>query len=165
MSDDNIFRIVMAAGMLAVMPIAVYRRLRSQATGEPLDRRQEGLFILLTLRPLGIAMMLAIIAFVIIQDWMAWSAMQLPTWLRWIGVALGTAAGALLIWTLRHLGLNLTDTVVTRRQHTLVTSGPYRFVRHPFYTATALAIVANALVTANWFIFAAGVAVFALLVI
>src|SRR5262245_21261087 len=91
--------------------------------------------------------------------------MKLPTWLRWIGVAIGTGAGALLIWTLKHLGLNLTDTVVTRRQHTLVTSGPYRFVRHPFYTATALAIVANALVTANWFIFAAGVAVFALLVI
>lgn len=33
--------------------------------------------------------------------------------------------GGLLIWTLRTLGANLTDTVITRKEHTLVTSGPY----------------------------------------
>jgi protein-S-isoprenylcysteine O-methyltransferase Ste14 len=27
----------------------------------------------------------------------------------------------------------LTDTLVTRREHTLITHGPYRWVRHPFY--------------------------------
>ena len=64
----------------------------------------------------------------------------------------GIVAAFLLIWTLRSLGINLTDTVVTRQHHTLVTSGPYRFVRHPFYVASALAIFANALATANWFI-------------
>ncbi len=44
--------------------------------------------------------------------------------------------------TLRSLGKNLTDTVVTRRAHTLVTSAPYRWVRHPFYDALALAVLA-----------------------
>ena len=44
----------------------------------------------------------------------------------------------LLIWTLRSLGPNLTDTVVTRQAHTLVTRGPYRWVRHPFYGCMAL---------------------------
>ena len=71
----------------------------------------------------------------------------------------------MLIWTFRSLGTNITDTVVTRRQHTLVTTGPYHFVRHPFYVASALANTANALVTANWFIALMGGLALALLVV
>jgi hypothetical protein len=56
---------------------------------------------------------------------MAWSSVFIPLWMRWLGVALGVMAGVLLTWTLQTLGSNLMDTVVTRREHTLVTSGPY----------------------------------------
>jgi protein-S-isoprenylcysteine O-methyltransferase Ste14 len=62
------------------------------------------------------------------------------------------------------LGKNLTDTVVTRREHTLVTHGPYAFVRHPFYDAVALSVLANSLVAANWFIFLTGGMAFALII-
>lgn len=82
MGDDQTFRIVLLAGLLAFMPIGIYRRVRSQATGEKLDRRQEGRLILFTLRPLGIAMMIGIIAFVISPTSMAWSSVPLPTWMR-----------------------------------------------------------------------------------
>ena len=61
-------------------------------------------------------------------------------------------AATLLIVTFRALGTNITDTVVTRAEHTLVTEGPYRWVRHPFYVAFALAMAADSLVTANWFL-------------
>ena len=54
---------------------------------------------------------------------------------------------------------------MTRRQHTLVTTGPYQFVRHPFYVASALAFTANALATANWFIALMGGLAMALLVL
>jgi protein-S-isoprenylcysteine O-methyltransferase Ste14 len=54
--------------------------------------------------------------------------------------------------------------VVTRRAHTLVTSGPYRWVRHPFYDATALSMLANALAAANWFLLLTGSAVLILIV-
>jgi protein-S-isoprenylcysteine O-methyltransferase Ste14 len=165
MGDDHTFRIILAVGMLVFMPIGIYRRVRSQATGETLDRRQEGWLILLTLRPLGIAMMLGVIAFVVSPASMAWSSVPLPAWMRWTGVAIGAIAGVLLTWTSSSLGENLTDTVVTRRKHTLVTTGPYAWVRHPFYTSAAVAIVANSLVTANWFVFITGCLTFALLVI
>lgn len=165
MSDDNVFRIVLLLGMLIVVPIGIYRRVKSQATGETLDRRQEGVLILFTLRPLGLAMMAGIIAFIISPASMEWSSIPLPAWARWIGVAIGIAAGVTLTWTLRTLGENLTDTVVTRIKHTMVTTGPYRWVRHPFYTSFALAIVANTLVTANWFIFLTGLLALTLIVI
>jgi protein-S-isoprenylcysteine O-methyltransferase Ste14 len=60
------------------------------------------------------------------------------------------------IWTFHCLGLNLTDTVVTRRAHTLVTSGPYRWVRHPFYGCVALFTTGSAVVAANWFMAVTG---------
>ena len=89
----------------------------------------------------------------------------LPDWLRWAGVVSGIAGGGLLLWTFRTLGPNLTDTVVTRKTHTLVTRGPYRWVRHPFYDSAALCILANSLVAANWFILLTGVLALGLLVI
>jgi protein-S-isoprenylcysteine O-methyltransferase Ste14 len=165
MGDDNTFRIMLVVGMLVFMPIAIYRRVRSQATREKLDRRQEGYLILFTLRPLGIAMMVGVIAFVINPTSMTWSSVPLPAWMRWMGVAIGAITGVLLTWTLSNLGENLTDTVVTRKKHTMVTTGPYAWVRHPFYTSVALAIVANSLATANWFVFTTGCLAVTLLVI
>ncbi len=165
MNQDQTFRLVLIVGALIVLPVMVYHRIRSQATREKLDRWQEGLFILFTLRPLGFATVLGLIAYMIDPHWMDWSSISLPAWLRWVGVGLGVIAGGLLIWTLRNLGKNLTDTVVTRRAHTLVFSGPYRWVRHPFYDAVALSILANAITAANWFLLLTGSLVVVLLIL
>ena len=165
MGDDQTFRIILALGLAAVLPFGIYHRLRSQATREMLDRRQEGLFILLSLRPIGLAAMGGLLTFVVNPALMAWSSVPLLVSLRWAGVGIGLLAGSLFVWTFRILGTNITDTVVTRRHHTLVTTGPYRFVRHPFYVAAALAYVANALATANWFIALMGGLAMTLLVV
>ena len=165
MGDDQTFRIILALGMAAVLPFGIYHRVRSQATGETLDRRQEGLFILLTLRPIGLAAWVGLLTFVSNPEWMAWSSVPLPVSLRWAGVGIGLVAGSLLVWTFRTLGTNITDTVVTRRDHKLVTTGPYQFVRHPFYLAAALAYLANALATTNWFIALTGGLAMTLLVV
>jgi len=153
---DQTFRMILIGGALALFPIMVYHRLKSQATGESLDRWQEGPFILFTLRPVGIAAMLGLVAYMIDPSWMRWSSVPLPAAVRWVGVGLGVIAGGLMVWTLRSLGTNLTDTVVTRRAHTLVTAGPYRWIRHPFYVAAALAMLGNSLAAANWFILLTG---------
>jgi protein-S-isoprenylcysteine O-methyltransferase Ste14 len=165
MADDQTFRLILALGMAAFLPVAVYHRVRSQSSGESLDRSQEGLFILLTLRPCGLAAMGGLVAFLLNPSWMSWASVPLPVSLRWAGVAIGVPTVALGIWTFRSIGRNITDTVVTRREHTLVTSGPYRLVRHPFYVTTALGLLANSLTTANWFIALAGAAALALIVI
>ncbi|MCY4077996.1 MAG: isoprenylcysteine carboxylmethyltransferase family protein [Acidobacteria bacterium] len=164
-ADDQTFRLILVVGMAAFLPVALYHRVRSQSSGESLDRRQEGLFILLTLRPLGLATMGGLVAFLVNPTWMAWASVPLPAALRWAGVAVGVPTVALGIWTFRSIGRNITDTVVTRREHTLVTHGPYRFVRHPFYVTTGLALVANSLTTANWFIALTGAGALALMVL
>lgn len=165
MQNDNIFRFILILGSVVVFPIAIYHRLKSQASGERLNRRAEGIFILVTLRPIGVASVLGLFAYMINPAWMQWSSLPLPTWLRWMGVGLGVPAAVLIITVFRTLGTNLTDTVVTRLQHSLVTSGPYRWVRHPFYVSFALAVTANVLVTANWFLALTGLIAFSLIVI
>lgn len=164
MSDDEIFRLILIGGFVAVLPVGVYHRLKA-ATPEKLDRRQEGLFLLISIRLLAGIGMLGLFAFMIDPSWMAWSSVPLPAWVRWIGVAIGVLGALLLTWTFRCIGKNITDTVVTRKEHSLVMTGPYRWVRHPFYVAFALAMLANSLVTANWYVFAIGPVVFLLLVV
>lgn len=165
MDQDQTFRIAIVIAALTVLPIAAYHRIKSQANGEKLDRRQEGLFILFTLRPVGVSHMLGLIVYMVSPQWMAWSSVTLPDRLRWIGVGVGVVAGPLLVWTLHSLGKNLTDTVVTRREHTLVASGPYRWVRHPFYDCVALWMLAITLIAANWFFLLTGGLIFVLLIV
>jgi protein-S-isoprenylcysteine O-methyltransferase Ste14 len=164
LETDNLFHLILTVGFGVMAPVGFYFRLKSH-TQEPLDRRQEGLFILISLRLVGLAGVAGLIAYIIAPSSMSWSALPLPDWLRWLGVVLGIGAGLMLIWTLRTLGKNLTDTVVTRKDHFLVTGGPYRFVRHPFYCSSFLAIAANTLVAANWFFLAGGLVFCVLIVI
>jgi len=165
MSEEETLRWSLLAGMLAVFPIIAYHRIKAHRAGESLDRYQEGLFILATLRPIGLVFFVSLAIYLVNPTRMAWSAVALPAWVRWIGVGMIAAAGALLFWTLHSLGMNLTDTVVTRKAHTLVVNGPYRWVRHPFYDTVALLLFAISLVAANWFMLVSGTVVFTLLAV
>jgi protein-S-isoprenylcysteine O-methyltransferase Ste14 len=152
MNLDATFRPFVIAGFWLVIVIALPFRIRSQATGEKLDRTQEGMTMMIVLRLTGLAVWAGVIAFMIDPPLMAWSSLPLPAATRWAGVGLTIITAGLLLWTLRSLGPNLTDTVVTRAAHTLVTRGPYRWVRHPFYDCMALFVASTALMMANWFV-------------
>ena len=149
-------------GLLLLVIIGVPHRLRAR-TGEKLDRRQEGLFILVALRSVALVGVIAMVAYLLNPANLAFSGVPLPDWLRWGGVCVWGMTLCLLLWTLRTLGKNLTDTVVTRQRHTLVTTGPYRWVRHPFYVCAALMTVAISLVSANAFFLIDGGLIFLLL--
>jgi protein-S-isoprenylcysteine O-methyltransferase Ste14 len=164
MNADNTFRWVLLAGLLVMLPVAAYHRLRS-ITKERLDRTQEGWFILITLRLAGVATMGSIVAYLVNPQGIAWASVPLPEWLRWTGAGLLAACALLLSWTLHSLGKNLTDTVVIRKAHTLVTTGPYRWVRHPFYVSVLLLALSCAMLAANWFILASGLTLFTMMVL
>jgi protein-S-isoprenylcysteine O-methyltransferase Ste14 len=52
---------------------------------------------------------------------------------RWIGVVLYAAGGALRLWPVFVLGRRFSGLVAIQRDHTLVTDGLYRVIRHPSY--------------------------------
>jgi protein-S-isoprenylcysteine O-methyltransferase Ste14 len=68
----------------------------------------------------------------------------------WILAAIGAllfACGiALAVWARVHLGRNWGMPMTQRAEPELVTSGPYRFVRHPIYSGLLTAMLGTALV-------------------
>lgn len=148
MNSELPFQVAIGVLLALYFPVGAYHRWRA-ATGEPLHRRDEGLFILIALRLSGLLAMLTILAYLIDPRSLQWSQIELPTGLRWGGLGLGVVAGIWLFWVLHTLGPNLTDTVAVRVHATLVTHGPYRWVRHPFYLAAFLIILSFSLLMAN----------------
>lgn len=155
MPDDNTFRLMLLLIVALFGPIAMSYRLRSQ-TDEKLDRWQEGVLIMTGLRLCAVPCVVGGVVWMIDSRRLAWSAIPIPVWPRWVGVAIAGCTGLLVWWTFHNLGKNLTDTVVTRRNSSLVTSGPYRYVRHPFYLAFLLGLTGSSLAMANWFILLVG---------
>jgi len=164
MSADELFRWIFVAILVGFLPFGLYHRIRSNIGGEKLDRWQEGKFILFGLRLSGLPWFIGGIVWMIDPSLMAWASVPLPLWLRWCGFILIAVWGVLFVWTFQTLGKNLTDTVVTRQEHTLVTTGPYRYVRHPFYLSFLIAVIGGSIVTANWYLFLSSLLPFVFLV-
>jgi protein-S-isoprenylcysteine O-methyltransferase Ste14 len=62
------------------------------------------------------------------------------------GTLLFACGIALAVWARVHLGRNWGMPMTQRAEPELVTSGPYRFVRHPIYTGLLTAMLGTALV-------------------
>ncbi|HEU4620511.1 MAG TPA: isoprenylcysteine carboxylmethyltransferase family protein [Gammaproteobacteria bacterium] len=76
-----------------------------------------------------------------------------------VGVALCAAGIGFAIWARFHLGRNWGMPMSVKQDAELVTTGPYKHVRHPIYTGILLALVGSALVLGAWY--AGVVAIFA----
>jgi protein-S-isoprenylcysteine O-methyltransferase Ste14 len=80
--------------------------------------------------------------------------------IRWLGVALFAAGGALRLWPVFVLGRRFSGLVAIQPEHTLVTSGIYGVIRHPSY----LGLLVNSLGWALAFRSGVGVLLTALLI-
>ncbi|CDX62701.1 Isoprenylcysteine carboxyl methyltransferase [Mesorhizobium plurifarium] len=70
-----------------------------------------------------------------------------------IGAVLTVAGMLLLVWARQTLGRNWSQTVSVKQEPELVTSGPYRRLRHPMYTGGLLACIGSAIVVGGPFVF------------
>jgi protein-S-isoprenylcysteine O-methyltransferase Ste14 len=74
-----------------------------------------------------------------------------------LGLAVWAAGLGLAIWARLYIGRNW-GMPMTRREHPdLVTTGPYRRVRHPIYTGIILGLLGTALATTLWGLIAVAV--------
>jgi protein-S-isoprenylcysteine O-methyltransferase Ste14 len=152
MGTDLIFRILL--GLLFIAFVAhrgYYTRKFNRGDGNTLKEREDSLALKLA-NLLSIPALLATALYIIYPPWMAWSSIPLPTWLRWGGVMVAMLGFALLQWAHQALGENWSDTPRLLQEQVLVASGPYRWVRHPIYTAFLLIMSSTLFISANWFI-------------
>lgn len=86
---------------------------------------------------------------VVMPAWLEWAALPLPAVLRWVGIGLGGVTVVLFYWVHRALGNNWAMPGEIKEQQTLVTEGPYRWVRHPMYMTLFVWALAYWLISAN----------------
>jgi protein-S-isoprenylcysteine O-methyltransferase Ste14 len=128
-----------------------YAKNHSQPEDVTLKKRQEGIASKVS-GVLAVIGFISVIAFVINPNWLALASLSFSVWLRWVGIALALAGFALLQWAQVTLGNSWSDTPRMMKEQTLITSGPYQFIRHPIYTAFILILGSALLISANWLI-------------
>ena len=103
----------------------------------------------------AILLTLAWIGFLVPLIWIAspaFSFADYPLRVSFFVAGIACLAGGLWLFHRSHadLGTNWSVTLEVREEHRLITSGVYRRVRHPMYTALLLYSVGQALVIPNW---------------
>ncbi|HBH50750.1 MAG TPA: hypothetical protein DDY91_02545 [Planctomycetaceae bacterium] len=165
MPDGRIFQWALAAIVGLTSGIAGWHRWRARRNDEPISPAQEGALFRGALRVAALGLWGATLGQLVVPGWCDWCRWPLPTGVRWLGVLAGLMGACGMHWSLASLGKNLTDTVVVRREAELVTTGAYRWVRHPYYLVAGWLMASVTLLTANWLIGLTSLAVLALLVV
>lgn len=156
-------RVALGVIFLGVACIGVPHRLRADRAGGRVSRQVDPAWFWILMGLVGPPVALVCLAFLIQPRWVDFASIDAPPWLRLLGAPAALAGLALFGWMFRHLGLNVTPTSMPRGNATLVTSGPYRWVRHPMYSAALILIAAATLLTANAVVAIGGIPMFALL--
>ena len=159
--NENAFRILAAIVLFSGVGISSYFRHKADKdTGEKIPRSVDGFTMMSFIKLGGLILWLTPLVYLINPVWMNWSKLGLHGSIRWIGVGLGVLCVLAIYWLFSSIGSGISPTAATRSQHTLVTSGPYRWVRHPLYTVGSTLFIAFGMIADNWFIAALGVLAF-----
>ena len=152
MENQTIFRIILPVLIIVfALHRGYYVKNESQPEALTLKKCEESTSSKAS-RLLGVTGFLSIVAFVIHPGWLAFATLSLPLWSRWAGVGLALAGFALLQWAQVTLGKSWSDTPRMMKEQTLVTKGPYQFIRHPIYMAFILILSSTLSISANWLI-------------
>jgi protein-S-isoprenylcysteine O-methyltransferase Ste14 len=95
--------------------------------------------------------------YIVLPSWIMFLSIPLPDWFRLIMAGVAALSIPFTLWGYRTLGKNWVHALdpsqfLQRKRETLVTIGPYRYVRNPIYVGAFTFIIALALVAANWLI-------------
>lgn len=149
MNEELIYRGLTLALLSLIFGISATFRHRADREGGALQG-ENGLRLVVLLRLLSLLVLLPLLGYLINPAWVSWARLELPTWGRWLGAAGGALAVPLAYWVLSSIGTNISPSHATRAGHQLITHGPYRWVRHPLYSAGLLLCISLTLLTALW---------------
>lgn len=152
MQNETIFRIILPLLIVAfITHRGYYTKKAARPENDTLKKREEG-FVTKLAGILSLIGLVAMIAYVINPQWLAWASLPFPLWMRWLGVGIALTGFALLQWAQVTLGRSWSDTPRMMKEQALITSGPYQFVRHPIYTAFILILGSTLFISSNWLI-------------
>lgn len=150
MNTEILFRLIYFVVFITTIFISAYYRRKARIQGGTIHRSQEGLMILIGRLLLAGTVLFFILPYPFYPDFVDWSSITTPFWIRWIGVIVALTCPLLSFWLFRNIGSNISETVLTKQNHQLVTSGPYKYIRHPLYTTGIILILSLGAISGNW---------------
>jgi protein-S-isoprenylcysteine O-methyltransferase Ste14 len=143
-------------------------RSKARAGGDVIKRQEEGWPVLILRMVLALPLAASLLLNIFLPEVLFWAKISLPLWLQIVGATIALCCVLFLWWVFRAIGDNISETILIKDSHELVTTGPYRWVQHPLYSGALLLIFSFSLVFEDWFILlysVAGLLVFRFLVI
>jgi protein-S-isoprenylcysteine O-methyltransferase Ste14 len=143
---DNIFEVIFLVGFVigsVIRKVYTFRCRHSKAT-----KKRKSLVDIILISAAGVG--LAAPLFYLFSPWLDFANYDLSGWLGCVGTVVFAMALFLLWRSHADLGRNWSATLQIRQEHSLITDGIYRHIRHPMYAAHLLWAIAQGLLLENW---------------
>lgn len=166
MNEELTFRIIFGIHLMLIMVLnRMLPALRAKKSGVNIAPNHEtieaeGIFWFAFRVVAGLMLAAVIVLYAFFPATNSRFQFPVPGYLRWVGVALSSISLLFWIYSQEVLDRNWSSHLKIQKEHTLVTAGPYKVIRHPIYTSMFFWSAGLSLYTANIFF-----AVFTLLVI
>jgi protein-S-isoprenylcysteine O-methyltransferase Ste14 len=160
---DTFFRVAFVCLFCVLTGLRLYWKLRAGLLRERLYSREEHPGFVVFRSALGVPLLWGVLAYSFVPASFPWMYLALPPWLRLSGVVLGAGAIALLFAVHRALGPAFSTSPHPRQNHRLVESGPYRWTRHPMYSAYFTLFLSVFLISGSWLAGSTGLAIILML--
>ncbi|MFA6468559.1 MAG: isoprenylcysteine carboxylmethyltransferase family protein [Bacteroidota bacterium] len=158
--SEPIVQLIFAALFFPLLSIGVYFRLQANKQQDHFERmKNEGRITFLTLRICGGILWIMACLFPWFPGMFQPVRYEPLFALQIVGAILSLLSIPMGVSVFTNIGKNITDTVETRKHHQLVTSGIYRYIRHPLYTTGILFFVGLGMLSSNWLILLLSMAV------
>jgi len=146
LKGHNTFEVIFLAGF--VVGSVIRNVYMAKCKSVKAEKECSNVFDFILVSVAGVGMIVPLLY--LFTPWLDFANYALPGWCGWVGTA--AFAGAIFMLWRSHadLGRNWSATLRITGQHSLVTSGVYRNIRHPMYTAHLLWAIAQGLLLANW---------------
>ncbi len=147
LKGHNTFEIIFLAGFITGSVIRkIYTAGRSR--GVKTEKKCSNVLDIILVGTAGVGM--AVPLLYLFTSYLSFANYVLPTWSGLVGTVVFVGAIFMLWRSHVDLGRNWSATLRIKGQHSLVTSGVYRHIRHPMYTAHLLWAIAQGLLLSNW---------------
>lgn len=156
--DDVLFRLIVAVQLLAMGSVRVYfgaPGVQKSLETDPAPRAESAWLTIV----LGLVALLhfgTILAYLANPALLRWSSFEVGAPIRWYAVGLSSLGVWGEIWAAVSLGVSYSPTLRVSSEHSLITTGPYRWIRHPLYAFWIPVMTGWGLVACDWFILASG---------
>ncbi|MGD8501341.1 MAG: protein-S-isoprenylcysteine O-methyltransferase [Phycisphaerales bacterium] len=143
---DNTFEVIFLVGF--VVGTVIRKVYTARCRGHKAVRERTSVLDIVLIGAGGLGLVAPL--FYLFSPWLDLADYDLPGWAGWIGTPVFAAAVFLLWRSHADLGRNWSATLRIRQEHSLITAGVYRRIRHPMYAAHLLWAVGQGLLLENW---------------